>query len=207
MLFYKGACYLQAPLFMRDRKRGTKIMICQNCGTQLPDGTPACPTCGAQFMAQQPYMDPNMPYTAAPAAPAKKSNVGLIVGIVAAVAIVVIAIVLVKLLGGKDEAKSEYDGNYKLASCAMYGMEYSVAEMEEMSLGQSFDMTLTVKGNKCTLDAKSMGYDKASCKIKFDGDTVTLIEGDEEMVGTYNADEKSIVLNSAGVDMKFVLVD
>ncbi|MBR3833000.1 MAG: zinc ribbon domain-containing protein [Lachnospiraceae bacterium] len=178
-------------------------MVCQNCGTQLPDGTPACPTCGAQLAAQQPYMDPNQMFNQAPAAaPAKKNNTGMIIGIVVAVvAVIAIILVAVNLLGG-----SEYDGKYKLTSCASMGMEFTVEQMEAMS-GESFDMTLEVKGSRCTLDAKAMGYDKASCKIKFDGDEVTLIDGDETLVGTYDADAKSITISASGVDMIFTLQD
>ena len=173
-------------------------MVCQNCGTQLPDGTPSCPTCGAQFFAQQPYDDA----PAYSAAPAKKSNTGLIIGIVVAiVAVIAIVLVLSNLLGG-----SKYDGKYKLTACASMGMEFTIEQMEAMS-GESFDMTLEVKGSKCTLDAKAMGYDKASCKIKFDGDTVTLIEDGEELVGTYDADAKTITISASGVDMIFTLQD
>ncbi|MBQ9935456.1 MAG: zinc ribbon domain-containing protein [Lachnospiraceae bacterium] len=177
-------------------------MVCQNCGTQLPDGTPMCPTCGAQLMAQQPYMDPNQMFNQAPvaSAPVKKNNTGMIIGIVVAiVAIVAIVLVAGKLLGG-----SEYDGTYKLTECSSMGMTFTVEEMEQMS-GQSFQMSIVVKGSKCTLDAKAMGYDKASCKIKFDGEDVTLIDGDETMYGTYDADAKTITISSAGVDMIFTL--
>lgn len=176
-------------------------MVCQNCGTQLPDGTPSCPTCGAQFMAQ-PASNPNdalfnqASYTAA--APAKKNNTGMIIGIVVAlVAIVAIVLIAGNLLGG-----SEYDGKYKFTSATSMGMTFTAEQMEEMS-GDSFDMTLEIKGSKCTLDAKAMGYDKASCKIKFDGDTVTLIDGDEELVGTYDADAETITITASGVDMVF----
>ncbi len=178
-------------------------MVCQNCGTQLPDGTPMCPTCGAQLMAQQPYMDPNQMFNQAPvaAAPAKKSNTGMIIGIVAAiVAIVAIVLVAGKLLGGSGGGK--YNGTYKLTECTSMGMTFTVEEMEQMS-GQSFQMSIIVKGSKCTLDAKSMGYDKASCKIKFDGEDVTLIDGDETLYGTYDAEAETITITSSGVDMIF----
>ncbi len=177
-------------------------MVCQNCGTQLPDGTAACPTCGAQLMAQQPYMDPNQAlFNQAPvAAPAKKNNTGMIIGIVAAiVAIVAIVLVAGNLLGG-----GKYDGKYKLTECSSMGMTFTVEEMEQMS-GQSFDMTIIIKGSKCTLDAKAMGYDKASCKIKFDGEDVTLIDGDETLYGTYDPEAKTITISSSGVDMVFTL--
>lgn len=177
-------------------------MVCQNCGTQLPDGTPMCPTCGAQLMAQQPYMDPNQMFNQAPvaSAPVKKNNTGMIIGIVVAiVAIVAIVLVAGNLLGG-----GKYDGTYKLTECSSMGMTFTVEEMEQMS-GQSFQMSIVVKGSKCTLDAKAMGYDKASCKIKFDGEDVTLIDGDETMYGTYDADAKTITISSAGVDMIFTL--
>lgn len=175
-------------------------MVCQNCGTQLPDGTPACPTCGAQ-LAAQPYMDPNQMFNQAPVVtPVKKNNTGMIIGIVAAiVAIVAIVLVAGNLLGG-----GKYDGKYKLTECSSMGMTFTVEQMEEMS-GQSFDMTIIVKGSKCTLDAKAMGYDKASCKIKFDGEDVTLIDGDEELYGIYDAEAKTITISSSGVDMVFTL--
>ncbi len=166
-------------------------MVCQNCGTQLPDGTPSCPTCGAQLMAQ--------PYTAAPVAPAKKNNTGMIIGIVVAV-VAVIAIILVAsgLLGN-----SEYNGDYKLVKCSYYGEVYTMEEMEAMS-GTSYDMTLTVKGSRCTL--KSNG-ETGTGKISFDGDTVTIEDDSETLEGEYDADTKTITLYMYGVGMIFELQD
>lgn len=38
-------------------------MICRNCGTDCPNGTPVCPRCGAQLMAPTPgyYPQPQVP--------------------------------------------------------------------------------------------------------------------------------------------------
>ena len=173
-------------------------MVCQNCGTQLPDGTPSCPTCGAQMFAQQPYMDPNQPYTAAPAAPAKGGNnkmVGIIAAVVAIVAIVVVAVLL---LGG-----GEYDGKYKLTKCSYGGEVYSIEDMELM-LGESYDMTLTVKGKRCTLTSDG---ETGRGKITFDGDTVTVEDDTDTIEGTYDADAKTITLYMYGVGMVFELQD
>ncbi len=183
-------------------------MVCQNCGTQLPDGTPACPTCGAQLMAQQPYMDPNQAlFNQAPVAtPVKKNNTGMIIGIVAAiVAVIAIVIVAIKLIGG---GSSEYDGTYKFTKGYAMGIEVTVEQMEAAS-GTSYDMTLTVKGNKCTMEAEAMGVEKAVCKITFDGNDVTLVDGNDEFTGTYDPEEKSISINepSTGTILVFELVD
>jgi len=182
-------------------------MVCQNCGTQLPDGTPACPACGAQFYAQQPYMDPNQMFNQAPVAtPVKKSNTGMIIGIIAAVAAVIaIVIIAIKFLGG---GSSEYDGTYKFTKGYAMGIEVSVEQMEAVN-GQSYEMSLTIKGNKCTMDAEAMGIKKATCKIKFDGDDVTIIDGKDEFTGTYDPDEKSISIYepTSGTTLVFELVD
>lgn len=205
---------MQALLYFLKREREEqKTMICQNCGTQLPDGTPSCPTCGTQFFAQpqQPYMDPNQPYTSAPVMPAKKNNTGMIIGIIAAViAVVAVIIVLVKVLGGEGggSAKSPYDGTYKFTKGYAYGIEVTLEQMEQIN-GQSYDMTLIVKGNKCTMEAPAMGIDKAVCKIKIDGTDVELIDGDTTMTGTYDEVEKSISIYepTSGSTLVFELVD
>lgn len=194
-------------------------MMCQNCGTQLPDGTPMCPTCGAQLYAaqpQQPYMDPNQnfnqPYVQAPyvAAPAKKNNTGLIIGIIVAIVAVIAVIAAIVLLkkdddddGGSKSKKNKYNGTYELESVEMYGQEFTVKELEEAS-GQTIDATLTVKGKKCTLDAEFVGVSNASGEIEFDGDIVTIDDGTEVLQGDYIEDEKAIVLEASGVSMKFV---
>jgi hypothetical protein len=88
-------------------------MQCRNCGTVLPDGTPACPTCGARFApypqapyppqqlapGQPAYQQPAVPYPAQPIAPQaqapapskKRSRTGLILGIVAGVIVLLAA--------------------------------------------------------------------------------------------------------------------
>ena len=173
-------------------------MVCQNCGTQLPDGTPSCPTCGAQLGA--PYMDPNQMFNQAPvAAPAKKSNTGMIIGIVVAVvAVIAIVLVAVSLLGG-----SEYDGKYKLTTCTYMGQEFSISDMEAM-MGESYDMTLTVKGSRCTLTSDG---ETGKGKISFDGNTVTIEDDEETLEGEYDADAKTITINMYGVGMIFELQD
>lgn len=180
-------------------------MVCQNCGTQLPDGTGVCTTCGAALAA-----DPNMGYAnpndalfnqapyEAPEAP-KKNKTGMIVGIVAAiVAVALIVFFVIKLVGG-----GKYDGTYEFYSFSAFGMTYTAEDFE--SMGQSVDgIYLEVKGSKCTLYASDMGVeDSGSAKIKFDGDKVTFIDGDEEMYGTYDADEQIITLEIDGMEMGF----
>ncbi len=186
-------------------------MVCSNCGTQVPDGTPMCPTCGAQLQAAAPdmgYANPNdalfnqQPYEAAPVAPAK-SKTGMIVGIVAAVvAIALIVFFVVKLAGG-----SKYNGTYDFYSFSYMGMTLSAEEMEAAA-GEELDINLVVKNGKCTLNANSLGYsDSGSAKIKFDGEEVTFIDGDEEMYGTYDADEEIITLEIDGMEMAFKKAD
>lgn len=170
-------------------------MVCQNCGTQLPDGTPMCPTCGAQL--QQAYADPNQVYNQPGAASSMKNNKTMFIGIAAA-AVVAIVLVVVLLLGS-----SKYNGTYELKSVSMYGQEFTVKELEELS-GEKIDATLTVKGKKCTLDAEFVGVKDASGKIKFDGDEVTIDDGSEVMKGDYDKDDKAIILEASGVEMKFV---
>ena len=210
--------------------------MCQNCGTQLPDGTPMCPTCGAQLFAAQPqqaYMNPNQnynqqpygqtPYGQAPygqaygqapygAAPAKKSNTGLIIGIIIAIiAVAAIVVAIVLLNKDKDDEgddrssskKKSYDGTYTFEYCEINGQSFTAEELEGAS-GRSFNMSLIVKGDKCTVDAEDMGMTKGTCKIEFDGTNVTLVDSSETLYGTYDPDEESITLSSQGVDMTFV---
>ena len=199
MLVLKELVFYASSLPFKREKERKKLMVCQNCGTQLPDGTPSCPTCGAQMFApQQPYMDPNQPYTAAPAAPAKKSNGALIGIIVAVVAVIAIVLVAVNLLGG-----SEYDGKYKLTKCTYMGQEFTISDMEAM-MGESYDMTLTVKGSRCTLNSNG---ETGKGKISFDGDTVTIEDDEETLEGEYDADAKTITINMYGVGMIFELQD
>ncbi len=187
-------------------------MVCPNCGTQVPDGTGFCTTCGAQMPMADPnagYANPNdalfnqQPYQAAPAAPAKSSKTGMIVGIAAAVvAVALIIFFVVKLVGG-----GKYNGTYEFYSFSGFGMTYTAEELEEQS-GQKMDMTLVVKNGKCTLNAEAMGVsDSGSAKIKFDGDKVTFIDGDEEMYGSYDADEEIITLEIEGMEMAFKKAD
>ena len=97
----------------------------------------------------------------------------------------------------------DYDGTYVLSSCKSDGQSFTIEEMESAS-GQSFDMSLIVNGSVCTLNAEAMGYDSTTCKIKFDGTDVTLMDGTDEMYGTYDPEQESITISSAGVDMIFV---
>ena len=170
-------------------------MVCQNCGTQLPDGTPMCPTCGAQL--QQAYADPNQGYNQPVAASSMKNNKTMFIGIAAAAVVAIIAIVVL-LIGS-----SKYNGTYELDSVSMYGQEFTVAELEAAS-GQTIDATLTVKGKKCTLDAEFVGVSDASGKITIKGDEVTIDDGSEVLKGDYDKDDKAIILEASGVEMKFV---
>lgn len=95
------------------------------------------------------------------------------------------------------------DGTYALESCTTLGMTYSVEELEAMT-GDSFDMTLTIHKDVCTLNAEAMGFSNGSCAITVDGDQITLIDGTEVLTGTYDEVEQSITITSYGIDMKFV---
>jgi len=207
-------------------------MICYNCNSQLPDNSQFCNYCGASFynapQSPQGYVQPqpqqSFNYYPQPSTQyaTKKSSKGIILGICVAILYIAVIVLVVLNINNRYEDKKvdmisdlsdieesieasthEYNGTYVFDRCEMYGMSYTAAEMEEMS-GESFDMKLIINGNLCTLDAESMGYDKASCKIEIKNDVVTLIDGREELVGTYDKNEKSITLNSAGVDMVFV---
>lgn len=105
--------------------------------------------------------------------------------------------------GSNNYDEANYDGTYSLDRCTMDGMTYSKEELEEAA-GETFDMYLIVNGDTCTLDAEAMGIDKASCLIEFDGTTVTLVDGAETIVGTYDPAEESISITSQGVEMIFV---
>ena len=120
-------------------------MFCNNCGTQIQDGAPFCPNCGASTQANNPapaaapapeanpapaYQPVGAP-VAAPTAPAKKKfnfNKKLIKPIIAVVLAVVILVGAISLFGGdpKDKyfiSKSVYvyyDGNGNVTSKSTY---------------------------------------------------------------------------------------
>lgn len=178
-------------------------MNCPNCGTQLPDGTTFCTTCGSALDAQ-PATNVNdaLFNNAAPAytpAPAKKGKGGVIGIIVGVIALLAIAFVLVYFV-----FNGRYNGTYEFDSMSAFGLTYTREEMEDL-YGESLDISLKVTFTKCTLDADALGYSgSGSAKIKFKGDEVTFIDGDEEMTGTYDSKEKSITISAEGVEMKFV---
>ncbi|GEM_PF-4368764 len=74
-------------------------MRCPNCGTELPEGTVQCPSCGVMLQApEQAYYGHG--YTPQPAPLPKSSNKKAIIAIVVAAIVVVSAIAAVLLLGG-----------------------------------------------------------------------------------------------------------
>ncbi len=175
-------------------------MNCPNCGAELPEGSTWCAACGNAIDAQQSGGVNDALFSSAPAAaPAKKSKAGVIIAAVVAVVVIAVLAVVVLMKGGK------YNGTYELSEVSAMGMTFTADEFEAMS-GQKLDMQLTVKGSKCTLsaDMADMGVQgNGSAKIKFSGDTVTIEDGGQTITGTYDSKEKTITLNSQGVDMVF----
>lgn len=175
-------------------------MNCPNCGAELPEGSTWCAACGNAVDAQSSGGVNDALFSSSPAAvPAKKSNVGAIIAVIAVVAVIAVLAVVVVMKGGK------YDGTYELSEVSAFGMTYSVDEFEKLA-GQKLDMTITVKGSKCTVSANmpGMGVEgDGSAKIKFSGDTVTIEDSSQTMTGTYDSSAKTITLNSQGVDMVF----
>ncbi len=175
-------------------------MNCPNCGAELPEGSTWCAACGNAVDAQQSGGVNDALFSSSPAgAPAKKSNVGAIIAVIAAVVVIAVLAVVVLSKSGK------YDGTYELSEVSAMGMTFSADEFASMT-GQTLDMTLTVKGSKCTLSANmpGMGVEgDGSAKIKFSGDTVTIEDGSQTITGKYDSSAKTITLNSQGVDMVF----
>ncbi len=176
-------------------------MNCPNCGAELPEGSTWCAACGNAIDAQQSGGAADALFSSSPVeAPAKKkSSVGAIIAVIAVVAVIAVLAVVVFMKGGK------YNGTYELSEVSAMGMTFTADEFEAMS-GQKLDMQLTVKGSKCTLsaDMADMGVQgNGSAKIKFSGDTVTIEDGGQTITGTYDSKEKTITLNSQGVDMVF----
>lgn len=73
-------------------------MLCPNCHTEVPDGTPGCPNCGAPLLSAQP----------SPRAGQKRSSAPLVIGIIAVVFLMlgclsVGGVLAVRALLGSDE--------------------------------------------------------------------------------------------------------
>lgn len=91
-------------------------MICNNCGTNNPDGVKFCNKCGAPLTAPAQPVAPVQPQApiqpqapVQPQAP-KKNNKGLIIGIVAGVVALIAIVAVVLLVAFKDKGKdSEKD--------------------------------------------------------------------------------------------------
>lgn len=175
-------------------------MNCPNCGAELPEGSTWCAACGSAVDAQQSGGVNDALFSSSPAgAPAKKSNVGAIIAVIAAVVVIAVLAVVVFMKGGK------YNGTYELSEVSAFGMTYSAEEFEALS-GQKLDMTLTIKGSKCTLSANMSGMGvvgDGSAKIKISGSTVTIEDSTQTITGKYDSSAKTITLNSQGVDMVF----
>lgn len=175
-------------------------MNCPNCGAELPEGSTWCAACGNAVDAQQSGGVNDALFSSSPAgAPAKKSNVGAIIAVIAAVVVIAVLAVVVLTKGGK------YNGTYEISEVSAFGMTFSAAEFEEM-YGQKLDMSITVKGSKCTISANMSGMGvegSGSAKIKFSGDTVTIEDSSQTITGKYDSSAKTITLTSQGVDMVF----
>lgn len=177
-------------------------MNCPNCGAELPEGSTWCAACGNAIDAQSSGGAADALFSSSPAAEApakKKSSAGAIIAVIAVIAVVAVLAVVVLMKGGK------YNGTYELSEVSAMGMTYSAEEFEQLS-GQKLDMTLTVKGSKCTLSANMPGMGVSgdgSAKIKFSGDTVTIEDNSQTITGKYDSSAKTITLNSQGVDMVF----
>lgn len=175
-------------------------MNCPNCGAELPEGSTWCAACGNAVDAQQSGGVNDALFSSSPAgAPAKKSNVGAIIAVIAAVAVIAVLAVVVFMKGGK------YNGTYELSEVSVMGMTLTKDEFEQ-NFGQELDMTITVKGSKCTISANMSGMGvegDGTAKIKFSGDTVTIEDSSQTMTGKYDSSAKTITLTSQGVDMVF----
>ncbi len=195
---------------------------CPYCGASFYINQPQ-----QNFAYSQPIYNvtPNHPmptYASASLPPSKKGKsiaMGITIGVLY-IALIILVILLICQRNYKDKKEDmsvplttfsekliscvpNYDGTYVLESVSSFGMTYSTEELAAMT-GDSFDMMLIIEGDKCTLDSNSMGYDMATCDITIEGSDVTLIDGDEELMGYYNQQEESITITSSGIDMKFV---
>lgn len=91
-------------------------MFCNNCGSQIPEGTKFCNNCGASQDASpvaQATAQPAPPQMAEQVTP-KKNNT-LLIAIVAAIAVVAIAAVAIFALSGKDDNSTSSGHNSVVA--------------------------------------------------------------------------------------------
>ena len=160
-------------------------MNCPNCGADIPEGELTCPVCGSSATDAQPV---NMTSTAAPA---PKSNKGVIIGVVAAlVAIAAIVVVLVVFVFGG----SKPDGHYVCDDMSFGGIEMALdinGDKATMSMTMEFD----VDGNGEIDPETESESETQEGTVSIDGDKMTLTFDGESMVATYNKKEKTIVLD------------
>ncbi|MCM1173008.1 MAG: zinc ribbon domain-containing protein [Clostridium sp.] len=175
-------------------------MNCPNCGAELPEGSTWCAACGNAVDAQQSGGSVNDTlFSSSPAsvaAPAKKSNVGAIIAVVAVIAVIAVLAVVVILKGGK------YNGTYEISEISAGEASFTAEQFEALT-GQKLDMSLTVKGSKCTISADMGVEGSGSAKIKISGSSVTIEDGSQTITGTYDSSEKTITLSAGGTDMVF----
>ena len=197
-------------------------MICNNCGSDIPQGVYACPMCNtpvpgmggpppeSYYSTQNsaPYSNPMQPQNLYDPYPqnsynpypqpvnnqVKNNNNTIIIIAVAVVALVILAIVFADVLF----PTSEYDGNYVLYKAKAYGFELDKDQLVKYGLDPS-KYSIEIDGNKAKLkfDGRSTDVD-----VKISGSTITLSGGDS-LDGDYDKDERTITLTYNGAEMTF----
>ncbi len=202
-------------------------MNCPTCGASLPDGSVFCTTCGSQigqaagsgmslandaygatapvnqgqYGAQGSFGGPAP--AVAPSYPSMQpGKTGSKAGIIIAICLVVAAAAVVAVIFLMKGGSGEYDGTYNFVSAEVSGMSFTKEELENMS-GQKFDMKLTIKGNKITIDAEDMGIEKGTGTVTIKGSTVTIEDSNETLTGEYDSATKTITVTAGGATMHF----
>lgn len=159
-------------------------MFCPNCGTELPDDSVFCGTCGQRVDeeggAQQPS-DDGIQQVFTPSqmpAPEKKKNVKLIGGLAAgAVALIVIITVLVKVFGGGSYTKP-MDQVCKLVNSRDTKIEKYVSAVSPKFMVNAYD-------NGVSLMKEVDGFDEVMDEAKEE-----LSDGFDELKDIYGKDFK-----------------
>ncbi|MBQ9234266.1 MAG: zinc ribbon domain-containing protein [Lachnospiraceae bacterium] len=179
-------------------------MICPSCGSQLPDGTDFCPNCGSVIpadMANEASAKPafnvndaifngssNNTYST-PTVPAKSSSIGssgTIVGII-------IAVIIIAMLGIYLGMNAKYMGTYKFDSIVYTydGQEYKYTATDAGMTGDEFKLSVGLF-NRITVIEEG---NKATGKVKFNGDTVEISDSQGTIKGKYDKNEKTISIS------------
>ncbi len=128
-------------------------MFCNNCGSQIPDGTKFCNNCGASQEVSQPVQTVQTAPVQQQTVTAKKNNT-LLIAVVAAIAVVAIAVVAIFALSGKDNGGNS--GGNDLPATNNSQIEDTDVSSSENS---SSDIEST-EGTTSTLEAIDGGYNK-----------------------------------------------